>query len=237
VKIVVLGYGGWISSPWLGHTSLYVVTDKAILLDAGEGAYARMAQCGLPLPDAVVLSHHHGDHVLGLPTILLFARRAGKRVAVVGLAKALEAARRLLEAVAMPHLAEYMEPVELGPRGEAKLGETLIRLAPAKHSVEAAHVRVEHNGKCVAYSGDTAPTEELVELAKGCDVLAHEVSGNPGQEEPAHAVGHSTTSDAVEAARRAGARALLPIHFYLEPPRVPAGVDVILPYPCAEISL
>jgi len=237
MRVVVLGLGGWISSPWLGYPAIYVETDRRILLDAGEGTYARLAQCGLALPDVLVLTHAHGDHILGAPTLLLMARRGGGRVKVVATASVLSSLRRILEAVDMPHLQQNMDPVEVPPDGEVEEGGTRIAFAPARHSVEAVHVRVEHGGRCVAYSGDTAPSDSLVELARGCDLLIHEVSGNPGQEEAAHAVGHSATGDAVDIARRAGVRALMPVHYYLNAPLIPPGVDIYVPYPCASVEL
>lgn len=237
MRITVLGYGGWISSPWLGYTSLYVETDVKMVLDAGEGTYARMAQCGLPLPDAVFVSHAHGDHILGVPTLLLMARQRGIKLKVIGLASALSSIEKILDAVSMSHLRQHMEPVPIEARGELRLGSTSLKFAPARHSVEAVHIRIEHGGRCLAYSGDTAPNAELEELARGCDVLAHEVSANPGQEAVANAVGHSTTRDAVELAKRAGVKALLPIHFYLFPPSIPPGIDVYVPYTCASIEL
>lgn len=233
-----MGYGGWISSPWIGYTSLYVAADKNILLDAGEGVYHKISQCGLQLPDAVVLTHNHGDHILGLPTLLLWARQAGRRISVIAPAAAAESVDKLLEAVSMRHLAEHAEMKTLEPGGEVVVGGTRIRSASAKHSVAAVHVRVEYAGKCVVYTGDSAPTAELVELARGCDVLIHEVSANPGYEEIAHSIGHSTTADAVEAARRAGVRALLPIHFYTVPPILPpSAVNIVVPYPCAALEI
>ena len=232
-----MGLGGWISSPWLGYPGIYVETDTRILLDAGEGTYARLAQCGLGLPDVLVLSHAHGDHILGAPTLLLMARQRGVKIKVVAIPSVIASLRKILEAVHMPHLEQHMEPVEMPPDGVHREGGTKIVFAPARHSVESVHIRLEHGGKCVVYSGDTAPSESLAALAKGCDLLIHEVSGNPGQEEPAHAVGHSTTKDAVELAARAGVRALMPIHYYLAAPILPPGVDVYLPYPCASVEL
>jgi len=232
-----LGLGGWISSPWLGYPGIYVETDRRLLLDAGEGTYARLSQCGLPLPELLILTHSHGDHILGAPTLLLMARHKGARIKVVAIQSVLESLRRILEAVRMPHLEQHMDPVELAPDGVYEEGGTRIAFAPAKHSVEAVHVRIEHGGKCVAYSGDTAPSEALERLAEGCDLLIHEASGNPGQEEQAHLVGHSTTKDAVELAAKAGVKALMPVHYYLSPPLLPPGVNAYLPYPCASVEL
>lgn len=233
-----MGLGGWISSPWAGYPGIYVKTDLNILLDAGEGTYARLAQCGLDMPQAVVLSHAHGDHILGIPTLLLMARQKGLRLKVVATPSVLDSLRKMLEAVHMPHLAQYMEAVALPPDGSTQIGSTRISFAPAIHSVEAVHVRLEHEGRCLAYSGDTAPSPKLVELARNCDLLVHEVSGNPGQEEPAHAVGHSTTKDALELAKAAGVKALLPLHFYISTPLLPpSDVNVYIPHICSSIEL
>lgn len=90
----------------------------------------------------------------------------------------------------------------------------------------------------MAYSGDTAPTDAFVELARGCDLVIHEAAANPGDEAEAHSKGHSTIAEAVEAAERAGAKAVAPIHFYVYPPTPPpAKIRVIMPLECYEVEV
>ncbi|ABP51261.1 MAG: MBL fold metallo-hydrolase [Pyrobaculum arsenaticum] len=235
MEIYTIGYGGWISSPHIGYTSLYVRTDVGILLDAGECTYARLAQCGLSWPDVVFISHRHGDHILGLPTFMLMARRVGKKLRVVADRETLEAAAELARLVGIENSLPYVEFVEAS--GSVTIGETKLTFAPTSHPVQTLAVRIEHGGKCAVYSSDTAPSDNIVELARGCDLLIHEVSGNPGQEEEAHRVGHSTTADAVEIAKRAGVRMLMPIHFYVDPPVVPPSVTLIIPTPCGRLPI
>jgi ribonuclease Z len=235
VEVYVVGYGGWISSPHIGYTSVFVKTDINLLLDAGECTYVRMAQCGLPWPDVVFVSHRHGDHILGLPTFMLMARRQDRRFSLLGNREVLEAARSLAVITGVENALQYVDFVEA--RQEMVIGGTKLRFAKTKHPVETLAVRVEHGGRCVVYSSDTAPSDEVVELARGCDLLIHEVSGNPGQEEEAHKVGHSTTRDAVEIAKKAGVKLLMPIHFYIEQPTVPPGVSLVLPTPCGRLVL
>lgn len=235
MEVVVLGYGGWISQPAIGYTSLFVKTDVNILLDAGECTYIRLAQCGLPWPDAIFISHRHGDHILGVPTFLLMARRLGRRIKIIGNREVLEAIKSIATAVGVENALAYVEEVEA--RDTLRLGETVLRFSRVLHPVDTLAVRVEHNGRCIVYSADTAPTEAVVELARGCDLLAHETSGNPGQEEEAHKFGHSTTLDAVEIARRAGVRLLMPIHYYVDQPVVPPGVSLVMPTPCGRITI
>lgn len=235
MEIYVLGYGGWTSPPHMGHTSIYVKTDVGILVDAGECTYARLTQCGLPWPDAIVISHRHGDHILGLPTFMLLAKRLGRRLTVVANREAAEAARTLAVATGIENALAYIDFVEAS--GEVVVGSTKLKFAKTAHTVETTAVRVEHGGRCVVYSSDTAPTAGVVELARGCDLLIHEASGNPGQEEEAHRVGHSTTADAVNIAREAGVRYLMPVHYYMEPPRIPPAIDIIVPIPCGKVQI
>jgi len=235
VEIYILGYGGWISNPNIGYTSLYVKTDINLLLDAGEGTYARLAQCGLPFPDVIYISHRHGDHILGVPTFLLMARRLGRKVKIVGSAEVLDAVKNLAVITGIENALPHAELIEA--HDKVKIGNTVMSFAPTEHPVHTLAVRVKHGGKCLVYSSDTAPVDTVVELSKGCDLLAHEVSGNPGQEEEARRVGHSTTADAVEIALRAGVKMLMPIHFYIEQPIVPPGVTLVLPSPCGKIVL
>ncbi|WP_333638746.1 MBL fold metallo-hydrolase [Pyrobaculum aerophilum] len=233
MEIYVIGYGGWISNPLLGYPSLYIKTDINVLIDAGECTFAKMATCHLPWPDVVFISHKHGDHILGLPTFMLMARRLGKRIKIVANKETLEAARALALITGIENALQHVEFIEA--ENALRIGETSFAFAATAHPVPTLAIRVEHGGKCVTYSSDTSPSDKLIELARGCDLLIHEASGNPGQEEEAHKVGHSTTADAVNIALKAGVKMLMPIHFYLEPPVVPPGVTIVIPTPCGKI--
>ena len=112
MEIYILGYGGWISNPNIGYTSLYVKTDINLLLDAGEGTYARLAQCGLPFPDVIYISHRHGDHILGVPTFLLMARRLGRKVKIVGSAEVLDAVKNLAVITGIENALPHAELIE-----------------------------------------------------------------------------------------------------------------------------
>lgn len=68
-------------------------------------------------------------------------------------------------------------------------------------------------GRIITVLGDTSPCSEVVELARGADVLVHEATFAAGLEAKAHEFGHSTTTEAAEAAHRAGASKLVMTHF------------------------
>jgi len=67
-------------------------------------------------------------------------------------------------------------------------------------------------GLKVVYSGDTAYSEALVELARGADLLIHECTFDDDRAEKARERLHSTPSVAAEVALRAGARKLILTH-------------------------
>jgi len=67
-------------------------------------------------------------------------------------------------------------------------------------------------GRKIAYSGDTRPSEKIVELATGADVLIHEATLGDDLLERAEEEGHSTPSGAARIALKAGAKLLVLTH-------------------------
>ncbi|ALS27935.1 ribonuclease Z [Paenibacillus sp. 32O-W] len=68
-------------------------------------------------------------------------------------------------------------------------------------------------GRVVTLLGDTKPCPEAVLLAEGADLLVHEATFAAGMEEKAAKYGHSTTGQAAETAKKAGAKRLVMTHF------------------------
>jgi ribonuclease Z len=67
-------------------------------------------------------------------------------------------------------------------------------------------------GRKVVYSGDTLPSEELAELAGGCDVLIHDGTLDSSLEQKANEWGHSSAKQAAMVAKSCGAKALILAH-------------------------
>jgi len=68
------------------------------------------------------------------------------------------------------------------------------------------------SGRKIVYSGDTRPSEALVKLSKEADLLVHEATLGDELKERAFEDGHSTPSQAAEAAKRAGVKQLILTH-------------------------
>lgn len=243
LRLLFLGVGGWISKPTLGHTSIALIhsSKRALLIDAGEGVLKALYKRGLRVSDldGVVITHIHGDHVLGLPTIIMLAKHyEGVRGLPVYVPReVIDDLDTLLRIVGVDRTG-IVEFHGISPRDVVHLGKFRIRAERAIHPVPALSLRIEVEGKCVAYSGDTAYNPSLVELARDCDLLIHEASG---YSEEAREHGHSTVQDAIEIAMRSGVKRLVLVHYYLDIPPIklalPKSLEVILAYPGYEIDL
>jgi ribonuclease Z len=75
MECVVLGTGGMMPMPTRLTSSVLVrLEGRMLMFDAGEGIQLALKRGGLGIVslDAVVISHLHADHVLGLPGIMMF---------------------------------------------------------------------------------------------------------------------------------------------------------------------
>jgi ribonuclease Z len=72
---------------------------------------------------------------------------------------------------------------------------------------------VEEGGTRLVYSGDTRPTERLIEAARGADILIHESGGLDANAAEVHRQGHSTGGDAGRVAAAARVKRLVLTHF------------------------
>ncbi|UCF08245.1 MAG: ribonuclease Z, partial [Thermoplasmata archaeon] len=67
-------------------------------------------------------------------------------------------------------------------------------------------------GRKIVYSGDTRPSEAVIELARDCDVLIHDATLSKDLEEKAERYGHSSTTQAADIAKKANAKVLFLTH-------------------------
>ncbi|SDW76614.1 RNAse Z [Marininema mesophilum] len=104
------------------------------------------------------------------------------------------------------------EGVPSGPHfGKLKRGEEVV-LADGRRLRGKDYLGPIKRGRRVAFLGDTRPVERGVELAQDVDCLVHEGSFADGCEDHAHRYFHSTSRQAAEVARGAGAKRLILNH-------------------------
>lgn len=224
MRLVILGSGTCVPSGSRNSSGYWVeFGSRRIRLDCGAGTVHAMARCGLAWESLThqVITHFHIDHVGELPA-LLFAFKYGRAtprslpLELVGPAGLPALVDSYIEIYKM-ELLEQEFPVsfrELAPGDLLDLGEGgALRTAKTPHTPESLAVRVDFGGSSVCYTGDTAPSDDLVDLFRGASVLVAEcsfVEDNRGTK-------HLVADEVAEMARAASVRHLVATHSYFDP--------------------
>jgi len=155
-----------------------------VLLDCGATSLSALRRCGLDPGEiaAVFVSHLHGDHFGGIPFLILnaqFARRTEPLTVIgpPGIARRLpEAMECMFPGSATAARRFRVEVAELRPGAAATVAGVRAAAFPADHpsGAPALALRLRLGGKVVAYTGDTAWTDVLTEVAAGADLLIAE---------------------------------------------------------------
>lgn len=169
-----------------------VVDDRAFVIDCGSGVARQLVLAGVSLAQIqhVFLTHQHSDHNADLGTLLLLAWTSGLR-ATVGVwgpppvarmtdqffaMQADEIATRIADEGRVPlrPLVEAHDVQSAGvlfDQGGVRVTSALVQHPP----VTPAHAyRFDTSDRSIVISGDTLPSDNLIALARGADVLVHE---------------------------------------------------------------
>lgn len=218
-----------------------VVGDRVYLVDCGDGVARQLALAKLPVRQlrAVFITHQHSDHNAGYGPLLLLGWTAGLSTAVdaYGPPPLADMTARLLEAhrydielrmadEGRPPLAPLVRPHDITKGGEifrddrVRVTAALNDHPPIRHSFA---YRFDTADRSIVISGDTRYSENVVTLARGADVLVHEVVSRefwerPGAPQPASVVrhilaSHTDAQDAGRVAAAAGVGTLVLSHF------------------------
>jgi ribonuclease BN (tRNA processing enzyme) len=105
------------------------------------------------------------------------------------------------------HLREYAEGEEFEVNG--------LRVTPRRvphYDIETYGFRVTDGDRTLAYSGDCAPSDALIELARGADLFLCEATLERVGEGETGLRGHLAAEEAVAAFEQSGAKRLVIIH-------------------------
>ena len=240
------------------------VDGKLFIFDAGEGAGETLSLMGLPLGKiaGVYLTHLHSDHFEGLGPLAL-QRWAGASAAtplpLFGPAGTDQIAQGLTQAYGPDstfrmahHGATAVPPSGFGFAGTViapgvvydQDGIRITAFAVPHDPVKPAFgYRLDWQGKSVTISGDTAKSETLAKMAKGTDVLVHEVLNRTMVQAMAEAAArhgqpnrakvfrdiqsyHASPEEAGEVASAAGAKMLAFTHLVPSVPKAMTGLVI-----------
>ncbi len=200
-QVVILGSGTPFADPERSGPAVAVIwNDQAYLFDAGPGVVRRAAAAArahsitalsAPRLGRVFLTHLHSDHTLGLPDLIFSPWVLGRTgplelfgpPGTKAMVDHIEAAWR--EDIDMRiHGLEHRDETgykvtvhEIEPGvvyGDSGLKITAIAVHHGSWP-QAFGYRIDAPDRSIVISGDCSPSPALLEAAKGCDLLLHEV--------------------------------------------------------------
>lgn len=224
VRLIALGTGPAFPAKG-GATSGYLVMHDgtSLLMDCGTGVVSNLQRhVDFRAVTAVIISHMHADHFFDL-----IPYRYGLRYAVCsGGARQIPlylppSGFTVLRHVVAPFAEEpeafweVFEPSEYDPNTTLRVNGLTVRFARTRHLVPTFAMSVEADGRKLAYSADSAPSESLVALSRNADLFLCEASLQ-SREQDAPGGAHMTATEAGVTAARAGVGRLLLTHIWHE---------------------
>jgi len=238
-RLILLGTAGGPSpkKTRAAPSQIIVIGDRGYVIDCGNGVARQMMLAGVfRTLRHIFITHRHSDHNADYGNLLLleWGDRLTTRVDTWGPPPLARMTKLFFEMNApdlkvrekdegRPPLPPLVHPHEI-TRGGFVMKDDLVTvtctLVPHPLLPIAFAYRFDCPDRSIVISGDTAPSEALVALAKGADVLVHEVlyvrraPGAPGSALRSH-IGNSHTpvEEAGRIAAEAGVKTLVLSHF------------------------
>jgi ribonuclease BN (tRNA processing enzyme) len=210
-SLLVLGAGPAYTDRPGATGAAYLVRegDTALLLDLGQGSFARLAATIEPSTiDLIAISHLHPDHFIDLVSLRHYLRwqfAPTRRVAVVaprGLTARIDALHDELG-----FTAQALDVADLEP-GSRDVGPLRLEAQRVRHTAESHAFRVslaaDPRRPGLVYSGDCGAANDLVPLIRAGDDLLVEVSFGLGPVPPGAAHLDAPAITTLAAAARPG---------------------------------
>ena len=254
-RLILLGTGGGPRPRKASSASAQVLicNNSAYVIDCGDGVARQLVLAGVALPMVrhIFLTHQHSDHNADYGNLIWLAWAAGlgtrvdtwgpppleKMTTLFFEMNAYDINTRIANEGRVPlvplvHVHEVREGGLVMRDDNLTVSSTLVDHAPV---VPSFAYRFDAADRSIVISGDTAPSENLVKLARGADVLVHSVLYVPAVDRlvarvpnatalKTSIIAHQTSAeDAGRVAQAAGVKTLVLSHFV--PPDDPEVTD------------
>ncbi len=212
-----------------GATSCYMVQagEQTIFLDGGSGLVD--APLDFDVPPAILLSHLHLDHVLGLGMY----RRLSQKGCRTDLYVPAGADENALDSLYAPpfwplKLTGYAGDVRIHTMpASLRIGDVRVAAIPGDHPGGCLVMKLSFEGKTLVYATDQEPSETsfgtLAAFAKDADLLMFDGQFTEEEADVRKGFGHSSPSKGIELMDACGAKQLLLIHH--DPARTDAALE------------
>ena len=187
LSLQFIGCGDAFGSGGRFNTCFHLVGERTnLLIDCGASSLVAMKQLGIDRNAiaTIIITHFRADHFGGIPFFILDAQFFSKRrepLTIVG-PVGLEAWYERVMETAFPGSSEASQKfglhlVEIAAGESLEVGEVRISAFQAVHGPPGGPylaVRVEAEGRSVAYTGDTEWTPALIPAAQDADLFIAE---------------------------------------------------------------
>lgn len=226
LTLTFLGTGAAVPSPGRFNVALAVQReDTTLLVESGPGILYQLQRAGIDpcAIDYLFVSHHHGDHALGFPMLVLYRTHEGcaRPLNVICPKTSVKVLKRLVKLAYpgstydrlddvcrfIPQPTSEIAAVEIEPR-------MTISTLPTLHAVPGIGLRLDTPDGSLVYSADTAPSSEMPKFAAGSDILIHDANFSATLDPDVELTGHSTARAAAEIARAADVKILALVHIH-----------------------
>jgi ribonuclease BN (tRNA processing enzyme) len=220
-----------------------VVNNAAYVIDCGDGVARQLVLANVPLPTIrhVFLTHHHSDHNADYGNLIWLAWSAGLRTRVDTWGPPpLEKMTKLffemnaydiktriadegrVSLAPLVHVHELSRGGSVMQDENVKVTSAIVRHPPVE---PVFGYRFDSADRAIVISGDTAPSDNLISLAQGADVLVHDALYTPAVDRLVAGVSnartlkqsilshHTAAEDAGRVAQAAGVKTLVLSHF------------------------
>ena len=226
--VVMLGTGTPNPDPERSGPAVAVIAGgQPYLVDCGPGVVRRAAAAGIEMPslNRLFITHLHSDHTLGYADLILtpWVLEREQPLEVYGPPGTRAMTDHLLAAYdediqirlhgSQPQNATGIQvevhEIEPGPIYADAIIEVTAFAVPHGAWDRAFGYRFETADRIIVISGDTTPTDAVVDACSGCDVLVHEVYAKSGWDrrtpdwQAYHAASHTSGVELGELAARA----------------------------------
>ena len=186
-----------------------------VLMDCGNGVSHRLQQViGLRDLDAILISHLHQDHcadLIPLSYALRFHPDEGPAIPLYSPDGTRSMLRTLLPDESMDRLGGSLDLRTVESGQYLEIGPFTFALHRSYHPVETVAARITAGDRLLAYSGDSAPCDDLVACARDVDLFVCDATWVERQRPLPEGI-HATAAEAADMAREAGAARLLLTH-------------------------